>query len=124
VTVATTAPSLGMPRHYPLPPIRPARRWPWLLWTMALVGWGSLAWAIQGRVHPGAGRKRAASATFAVLLLVMLAMPACGGGGSGQVTPPNSPGTPPGTYALTVTGTCSLGSTSLSHSVNLTLQVQ
>jgi hypothetical protein len=125
VTVSTTASSLGMPRHKPLPPVRPARSQPWLLWTMALAALGILAWATQGRVHPGVGRSRASLATFAALLLVMGAMAACGGGGGGGDVPPQgSLGTPPGIYTVTVTGTCSSGSTSLSQSVNLTLQVQ
>jgi hypothetical protein len=114
-----------MPRHKPLPPVRPARSQPWLLWTMALAALGILAWATQGRVHPGVGRSRASLATFAALLLVMGAMAACGGGGGGGDVPPQgSLGTPPGIYTVTVTGTCSSGSTSLSQSVNLTLQVQ
>ena len=123
VTVATTAPSLGLPQHN-LPPIRPGHPRPWFLWTMALVASASLDWAIRGRVHPRAGRSRAALATFAVLLLVILASPACGGGGGAEVSPPSNPGTPLGTYTLTATGTCASCSTTLSHSVNLTLQVQ
>ena len=126
VTVATTAPSLATPRHSPLPPFRPARPGPWLLWTMGLVASASLAWTIQSRMHPGAERSRAVLATFTVLSLVVLAMAACGGGGggSGPLSPPSISGTPPGTYTLTVTATCSSCSASLSHSVNLALEVQ
>jgi hypothetical protein len=124
VTVATTAPSLGLPRHDPLPPILPAPPQPWLLWTMALAASASLAWAICGGAHPAARRSRTASAPFAALLLVMLTMAACGGGGGGEAPPPSNPGTPQGIYALTATATCSSRSASLSHSVNLTLNVQ
>jgi hypothetical protein len=125
VTVSTTAPSLGLPRHSPLSPIRPAHPRPWLLWTMALAVLGRSARAIQGQVHPGEGRSRTGFVSRDALLLVLLAMAACGSGGGGSTTlsPVGNSGTPPGIYTLTATGTCSAGSASLSHSVNLTLQV-
>jgi len=124
VTVATMAPSLGLLRHNPLPPILPAPPQPWLLWIMALAAAGCLASAICGGTHSAGGRNRAASATFSALLLVMLAIAACGGGGGGGAPPPSNPGTPQGTYTLTATATCPSCSASLSHSVNLTLNVQ
>jgi hypothetical protein len=125
VQVTTTAPSVGAPRPNPLPPIGPVQSWPWLLWTVALAALGSLGQATRGWVQPGVGRNRTGLVTFAALLLVMGTEAACGGGGGGGGnSPPNNPGTPPGTYTLTITGTCTSGSTNLSHSVNLTLQVQ
>jgi hypothetical protein len=124
VTVVTTAPSLGLPRHDPLPPMRPAQPCLWLLWAMALLASQSLAWAIRGRSSPRARPSRAALAACAALWLVMLAMAACGGGGGAEVPPPSNSGTPQGTYTLTATGTCSSCSTSLSHPLSLTLQVQ
>jgi hypothetical protein len=126
VQVTTTAPSVGAPRPNPLPPIGPVQSWPWLLCTVALAALGSLARATRGWVQPGVGRSRAGLVTFAALLLVMGAMAACGGGGGGggNSPPQSNPGTPPGTYTLTITGTCTSGSINLSHSVNLTLQVQ
>jgi hypothetical protein len=58
--------------------------------------------------------------------LLTLALAGCGGGGAGgggSTTPPN-PGTPAGTYTLTVIGTVGSGSSFfVSHSVNLTLNV-
>jgi hypothetical protein len=119
-------PSVGAPRPNPLPPIGPVQSWPWLLWTVALAALGSLARATRGGVQPGVGRSRAGFVTFAALMLAMGAMAACGGGGggSGDLPPRSSSGTPPGTYTLTVTGTCTSGSTNLSNSVNLTLKVQ
>jgi hypothetical protein len=126
VKVTTTAPSVGAPRPNPLPPPGPVQSWPWLLWTVALAALGSLARATRGWVQPGVGRSRAGFVTFAALVLVMGAMAACGGGGGGGggPAPRGSFGTPPGTYTLTVTGTCTSGSTNLSNSINLTLQVQ
>jgi len=126
VKVTTTAPSVGAPRPNPLPPLGPVQSCPWLLWTVALAALGSLARASRGWVQLGVGRSRAGFVTFAALLLVMGAMAACGGGGGagGGPAPQSSSGTPPGTYILTVTGTCASGSTNLSQSLNLTLQVQ
>ena len=50
-----------------------------------------------------------------VLLILLLWLPACGGG-----SPAPKPGTTPGTYTLTITGT----SGSLSHTASVTLTVQ
>jgi hypothetical protein len=124
VQVTTTAPSVGAPRPNPRPPICPVQCWPWLLWTAALAALGSLARAAGGCVPPGVARSRAGLATLAALLLLIGAMAACGGGGGGSAPLQSNPGTPPGSYTLTVTGTWASGSTNLSHSVILTLQVQ
>jgi hypothetical protein len=114
-----------MPRPKPLPPFGPVRPRPWLLWIAALAALGSLAWATRGWVQPGVGRNRAEFATLVALLLLMVPVAACGGGGGGgEGDPPRSSGgTPPGTYTLTATGKYTSGSTSLSQSVNLTLNV-
>ena len=55
------------------------------------------------------------------LLLVALAVPGCGGGGA---TVTHNPGTPAGTYSLTVTGTVTSGSATLTHSFTLKVTVQ
>jgi hypothetical protein len=123
VQVTTTAPSVGAPQPNPTRPLGPLQSWPWLLWTVALAALGSLALAARGWAQPRVERSQAGLVAFAALLLVMGAMAACGGGGGGT-PPPSNPGTPSGTYTMTVTGTYTSGSNSLSHSVDLTLQVQ
>jgi len=123
VQVATTAPSTGATRPNPLPPVCPELPWPWLLRAAALAALGSLARAAGARVQAGAARSRAGLIILAALLLFVGAMAACGGGGSTGLAP-NNPGTPAGSYALTVTGKWASGSANLSHSVNLTLQVK
>ena len=125
VKVTTTAPSIGAPRPKTLPPMGPVQSWPWLPWIVALAVLGSLARATRGRAQPGVGRSRVGLVSLVALLLLMVAAAACGGGGGGEGDPPRSQGgTPPGTYTLTATGTCGSGSTALSNSVNLTLQVK
>jgi hypothetical protein len=59
---------------------------------------------------------------FLCLLSFGMGMSACGGGSSGN--PGGGGGTPAGTYALTVTGTYTAGSTTLTHNTKLTLVVQ
>jgi hypothetical protein len=61
-------------------------------------------------------------AILAACMALMLAMAACGGGGSTSVT--TSGGSPAGSYPLTVTGTATSGSTTLSQKVSLTMTVQ
>jgi len=58
---------------------------------------------------------------FGSLFLVLLtaALVACGGGSS-TTTVPTNPGTPTGSYTVTVTGT----SGSLSHGLNVSVTVQ
>jgi hypothetical protein len=61
-----------------------------------------------------------AAATFSCMLFAgLMLQAACGGGNSSTTT---RPGTPPGAYTITVTGTDSTGS--LVHSTPTTLKVQ
>ncbi len=64
-------------------------------------------------------RNRPRLAWAPVFVLAVLFTAGCGGGGGGQSTPPDN-GTPPGSYAVTVTAT----SGNLSHQAALTVIVQ
>lgn len=112
VTVTTTAPSLTPPHgNLRLPPLgHPILVWFWrlLFWV-----WG-VAVLARGR------RIRVALGTVMALVVFWAA---CGGGGGGAGGGGN-PGTPAGTYNLTVTGTFTSGSTTLTHDGKLTLTVQ
>ncbi len=57
---------------------------------------------------------------FLCLLSIVGTLSACGGGNSSS----GGGGTQPGTYDLTVTGTFTSGSTTLTHNMKLTLVVQ
>jgi hypothetical protein len=54
-------------------------------------------------------------------LLLTLVMSACGGGGGGGTV--HDPGTPKGTYTPIVTGATDVGSSAMSHNVDLTRTV-
>jgi hypothetical protein len=114
VTVATTAPSAIAPRTLPQP--RLPRPQALMMLAMLLAG---VAWTLRVSRQARASR-RTVLLPFAAGLLLALALAGCGGGGS---SPPTNRGTPPGAYALTVTGTVGSGSTAVSHSVKLTLTV-
>jgi hypothetical protein len=114
VTVATTAPSAIAPRALP----QPRLPGPQALMMLAMLLAG-VAWTLRVSRRARASR-RTVFLPLAAGLLLALALAGCGGGGS---SPPTSRGTPPGAYALTVTGTVGSGSSAVSHSVKLTLTV-
>ncbi|MGH9406855.1 MAG: hypothetical protein ACRD3D_13590 [Terriglobia bacterium] len=82
------------------------------------------AWAERRYAAFGATALRALA--LSAVLMLALGFAACGGGGgssgSGGIT--HNAGTPTGTYNLVVTGTATSGTTTVNHSVSLTLQVQ
>ena len=60
----------------------------------------------------------------AISLLLVIGIISCGGGGSTQPPPPRDPGTPKGSYKITVTAASGSGSTAITHTTTFTLVVQ
>jgi hypothetical protein len=118
VTVTTTAPSFSAPRTQPLPPVLPLLPGPTGMAMLALL-LGTMVWRIRGRRRLGGNRLRTAFLILSAVLIVTMAMAGCGGGAGGG----GGSGTPAGSYTLTVTGSTRSGSTTLQHSLNLSLTV-
>jgi hypothetical protein len=119
LTITTTAPSVSQMR-------RPATRdaAPLYAFWFALPG---IAGIVVAGMAPKRNRGKLLGIVSLLLVTGMLAtLPACGGGGGGNSTTPPlpKPGTPAGTYNITVTGASGSGATSLSHSTIITLTVQ
>jgi len=121
LNVATMAPSRGAPHWRLGPPTAPRGDLRKLLILAAI--WALAALALAGgltqRARPTA---RAALALFALVLLMGPALLSCGGGQS-AMNPSTNPGTPSGTYPLTVTATFASGGTVITHNLTLTLKV-
>ena len=120
LTIQTTAPSVsqfhppGTGRNMPL----------YALWlTMPGIVIGIIGVGIAPRKRRG---KMLGYIGLVVVLGILLMLASCGGGGGGTTTPPPipMPGTPAGTYQITVTGASGSGATSLSHNTMITLTVQ
>ncbi len=110
LTISTTQRSSVPPSGQPRPqgPGLPLRPEVWLMSALALSGFWSLV----------ARRNRVRWATVALaLLMLLMGLAACGGGGVNYVNPT---GTPAGTYNVIVNGS----SGSLTHSATVTLTVQ
>ena len=90
--------------------------------SLALAAVASLSLVAGRRRYPRAGRFGFGTAVLATALLAAMVMPACGGGGGGGGSGAN-PGTPAGSYSLTVTGSVASGSSTLTRSVMLSLKV-
>ena len=121
LTIQTTAPSVSQLR---LPASR--RTVPlYALWlTMPGMVVGIIGIGIAPRNRRG---KLLGYIGLVVVLGVLFVLASCGGGGGGSTTTPPpipKPGTPAGTYQITVTGASGSGATSLSHNAVITLNVQ
>ena len=88
ITVSTTAPSVATVQ----PLLRP--------FYFAMLG--GIAVPFGGMVVLGASKRRSCAKLLgSLVLLLIIGLPACGGGGGSSQPPPN-PGTPAGTYTVTV----------------------
>lgn len=114
MTIQTTAPSSASALHISMDTHRHGG-------ALALLAVPGLGLLILPLFTSGARRKRIAlyAASFFVLTLV-LAMGACGGGSTTSTQPTQVPGTPSGTYTVTITGT--YGSTTHTQAVTLVVQ--
>lgn len=119
LTITTTAPSVSQLR---LP--AGSRTVPlYALWltlpgmVVGIIGVGIAPRNRRGRLLGHIG--------LVVVLGILLMLASCGGGGGGSTTTPPipKPGTPAGTYQVTVTGTSGSGATTLSHNTMITLTV-
>jgi len=115
VSVSTTAGTMTTPFDKVPPPLITA--FGRMLWPYAMLILASLA------ALAAAGKRRAAYMLGFSLTMILL-WSACGGGGGGAVVQ-TTPGTPSGTYALSVTGTVTSAATSnkLTHTLPLILTV-
>jgi hypothetical protein len=81
-----------------------------------LFGWLLLQFA--------AGKHRRVKLAFGLLVFAMLAAGFVACGGSSSTPPPSSPGTPTGSYTVTVTGTSTINSATVTHTLNIPVTVQ
>ena len=109
LTVGTTAPSAALRL-----PNRP--RWFLPGAGVLLFGWLLLQFA--------AGKHRRVKLAFGLLVFAMLAAGFVACGGSSSTPPPSSPGTPTGSYTVTVTGTSTINSATVTHTLNIPVTVQ
>jgi hypothetical protein len=88
---------------------------PWLGWLLAFA---TLVGLLAAR-----GRQAWSRQALVGIALLALSWAACGGGGGGGSGKIGSPGTPLGTYPLTVTGTYTAGRAMVQHYTKLMLKV-
>jgi uncharacterized membrane protein len=120
LTITTTAPSVSQLRP-------PASRRTVPLYALWLTLPGMVVGIIGVGIAPRNRRgKLLGYIGLVVVLGILLTLASCGGGGGGTTTTPPvpKPGTPAGTYQITVTGTSGSGATALSHNAVITLNVQ
>jgi hypothetical protein len=90
---------------------------------LALATIGALRFVGAGSARPSGSAERSPTFPLAAILLFVALWVSCGGG-SGTSGGGGNPGTPAGTYNLTVSGTYTSGSTTLKHDITLTLTLK
>lgn len=121
VTVTTTEPSLLAPWA---PPVSGDGGGKLLLAIgLGVLLLATIGWRARRRTGLRPVEMRRSLVALCGLLLLSFGIVACGGGGGSGGSVAN-PGTPAGTYTLTVTGTVNSGTTVVNHSVSLSLRVQ
>ena len=117
VSISTTARGMAVPLDLPPQPMVPPRAPVWWLALAALLA--SVTFALRRRPRGLEPVRVGLVTALFVALLATVALTSCGGGSG---APPN-PGTPSGTYNLTVTARATSGSATLTHTTTLTLTV-
>jgi hypothetical protein len=114
VTVSTTAASLGPLSHFS------TRRWTRSSEVPGIIGYCLVFLCLFGTLALVLGRRAFRVIAAITFMFVMSLSGGCGSGNSGGNAPPSNPGTPAGTYNLTL----STSSGTLTHStmVNLTVK--
>ena len=129
VNVVTTARSQTVPPAFRPGKFHGAPLHVWLLLAMltTVVALAAFLEARKGGACPARGdywRRLPEASLLAGMLLTTLLWAACGGGGGNNGGGGGgNPGTPAGTYTLTVTGTYASGSATLQRTLDLTLNV-
>ncbi|HEV2498035.1 MAG TPA: FG-GAP-like repeat-containing protein [Terriglobia bacterium] len=118
VTVTTVAPSTLAP----LAPPRSGKGWRLLALGLSVLLLVVFGWPARHRPSSIALWRRCLALSAALMLI--LGMAACGGGGGGSSGGGGNPGTPAGAYTLTVSGSVTEASTTVTHNMSLTLNVQ
>ena len=113
VSVSTTAPSQTQNWRWIAPNDFSTPRWRWLALILLL----SVVTCLVK------SRRRRTCIILGVCALMLVWWAGCGGGGSAGAGGMTNPGTPAGTYTLTVTGSSTSGSSTLTHTVTLQLVV-
>jgi hypothetical protein len=113
--LSTTASTSWLPRPFkPSPRVRAPHYSLWAVLAAFLLGW--LAFGPKVRQ-----RRRALKFSLGLLAAVLIWQAACGGGGGGGAPPiQHVPGTPSGTYTITITASAG----QLQHSLTATVTVR